>query len=186
MKNDPDQLVTITTATSEFTAHILISILEDAGVQAFTFGSTGTTLGVAGQSTNPRWGAPVQVRRADLDTAREILLANRRDSIDIDWNQVDVGTESRIDDGSTPGRNATPREDWMARRRNACCSWLASCHHLDDHLTATARLNNVIPVLIYPMKSCNNPRHHHVRRHRTKPAFTPQSDCALNSHRLES
>ncbi len=79
------------------------SILEDAGEQAFTCGSTGTALGVAGQSTNPRWGALVQVRRADLDTARAILLANRRDSIDIDWDHVDVGTESRIDDGSRQG-----------------------------------------------------------------------------------
>ena len=31
MTNDPDQLVTITTATSEFTAHILIAILEAFG-----------------------------------------------------------------------------------------------------------------------------------------------------------
>jgi len=114
MTNDPDQLVTITTATSEFTAHILIAVLEDAGVQAFTFGSTGTTLGVAGQSTNPRWGAPVQVRRSDLDTARDILLANRRDSIDIDWDQVDVGTESRIDDGSTQdGPPLLARAGWL-------------------------------------------------------------------------
>jgi hypothetical protein len=114
VNSDPDQLVTLTTATSEFGAHLLIAILDDGGVQAFTFGSTGTTLGVTGQSTNPRWGAPVQVRRGDLDKAREVLLANRRDSIDIDWDQVDVGTESRLDDGST--KSTTPplaRLGWL-------------------------------------------------------------------------
>jgi hypothetical protein len=89
--DDPDQLVTITTATSEFTAHLLIAILDDAGIEAMSFGSTGTTLGVTGQIANPRWGVPVQVRRRDADAAKAVLQANRRDSIDIDWDMVDVG-----------------------------------------------------------------------------------------------
>ncbi len=88
---DPDQLVTITTATSEFTAHILIAILDDAGSNAMSCGSTGTALGVTGQVANARWGVPVQVRRGDADAAKSVLLANRRDSIDIDWDMVDVG-----------------------------------------------------------------------------------------------
>ncbi|MDP6986993.1 MAG: hypothetical protein QGG74_03005 [Phycisphaerales bacterium] len=91
---DPDQLVTITTATSEFVAHILVAILDDAGIDAFSFGSTGTTLGVTGQSTNPRWGVPIQVRRRDIDAAKATLQANRRDSVDIDWDMVDVGTSA--------------------------------------------------------------------------------------------
>jgi len=89
---DPNQLVTITTATSEFVAQILVAILDDAGIDAFTFGSTGTALGVTGQSTNPRWGVPLQVRRRDVDAAKAALQANRRDSVDIDWDMVDVGT----------------------------------------------------------------------------------------------
>ncbi len=90
--DDPDQLVTITSATSEFVAQILVAILDDAGIDAFAFGSTGTTLGVTGQSTNPRWGVPIQVRRRDVDAAKAALQANRRDSVDIDWDMVEVGT----------------------------------------------------------------------------------------------
>jgi len=89
---DPDQLTTITTATSEFSAQLLVAILDDAGIEAFAFGSTGTTLGVTGQSTNPRWGVPIQVRRKDVEAAKTTLLANKRDSVDIDWDMVDVGT----------------------------------------------------------------------------------------------
>ena len=82
---DPDQLTTITTATSEFGAQLLVAILDDAGIEAFAFGSTGTTLGVTGQSTNPRWGVPIQVRRKDVEAAKTTLLANKRDSVDINW-----------------------------------------------------------------------------------------------------
>jgi hypothetical protein len=92
---DPDQLVTITTATSEFVAQILVAILDDAGIDAFTFGSTGTTLGMTGHSTLKGWGLPVQVRRRDVDAAKAALQANRRDSVDIDWDMVDVGTPAK-------------------------------------------------------------------------------------------
>ena len=95
---DPDQLTTITTATSEFSAQLLVAILNDAGIEAFAFGSTGTALGITGQSTNPRWGVPIQVRRKDVEAAKTILLANKRDSVDIDWDMVDVGTPE--EDGS--------------------------------------------------------------------------------------
>lgn len=101
---DLDQLVTITTATSEFAAQILVAILDDAGIDAFAFGSTGTTLGVTGQSTNPRWGVPLQVRRRDVDSAKAALHANKRDSVDIDWDMVDVGTPAK----DSPSSNAPP------------------------------------------------------------------------------
>ena len=109
---DPDQLVTITMATSEFTAHILIAILDDAGIEAMSFGSTGTTLGVTGQIANPRWGVPVQVRRRDADAAKAVLLANRRDSIDIDWDMVDVG-QSGPHTSSTPHPPIAARVGWF-------------------------------------------------------------------------
>ena len=92
MTKDPEQLVTLTTATSEFSAHLTIAVLEEAGIEAFAFGSTSTTFGLAGQVMNPyEWGVPVQVRRGELEAARAALNANRRDSIDIDWDMVDVG-----------------------------------------------------------------------------------------------
>ncbi|MDP7029294.1 MAG: hypothetical protein QF733_03635 [Phycisphaerales bacterium] len=113
MSGDPDQLVTLTTATSEFTAHLLLAILEDGGIEAFTFGSTGTTLGVTGQSTNPRWGVPVQVRRQDLDRARATLQANRRDSVDIDWDMVDVGAEVVDSRRHAAGPPVAARVAWL-------------------------------------------------------------------------
>ncbi len=96
MSSDPDQLVTLTTATSEFTAHLLVAILEDGGIEAFTFGSTGTTLGVTGQSTNPRWGVPVQVRRRDLD-----------------WSTVDVGAEVRTTPAGGEGPPVAAKLAWL-------------------------------------------------------------------------
>jgi hypothetical protein len=95
---DPDQLTTITTATSEFSAQLLVAILNDAGIEAFAFAGTGTTLGGYWQSTNPRWGVPIQVRRKDVEAAKTTLLANKRDSVDINWDMVDVGTPE--EDGS--------------------------------------------------------------------------------------
>ena len=34
---------------------------------------------------------PVQVRRADLERARAALEKNTSDSVDLDWDEVDVG-----------------------------------------------------------------------------------------------
>ncbi len=96
-QEDPDQLVTLTCATSEFTAHILVAILADAGIDAHAFASTGTVIGVTGLTQNPRWGVPVQVRRHDLEEARAVLQENRRDSVDIDWDMVDVGHTQATD-----------------------------------------------------------------------------------------
>jgi len=104
MTTDPDQLVTLTTATSEFTAHLTIAVLADAGIEAFSFGSTSTTFGLTGEAMQARWGVPVQVRRSDLDRARNALTANKRDSIDIDWDMVNVG--DRIEHEHAPGHAA--------------------------------------------------------------------------------
>lgn len=91
MRTDPDQLVTLTTATSEFAANAVIVVLAEAGIEAFCFGSWGTAIGVTGHVGPMGFGAPVQVRRRDLERARAELARNRSDSIDIDWDQVELG-----------------------------------------------------------------------------------------------
>lgn len=98
MTLDPDQLVTLTTAPTDFAARVAAAVLQDAGIEAFVFGSAGTAVGLTvsaqpsiGRDGEPIWGVPVQVRRQDLEQARATLLANRADSVDIDWDQVDLG-----------------------------------------------------------------------------------------------
>lgn len=108
MTRDPNQLVTLTTATSEFGANATVAVLADAGIEAFTFGSTGTALGIMGQTSQPGFGAPVQVRRCDYEAARTILMDNRRDSVDIDWDQVELGQREDDLPLHEPGRVPLP------------------------------------------------------------------------------
>ena len=102
MTLDPDQLVTLTTAPTDFAARVTASVLEDAGIEAFVFGSVGTAVGLSlstqakGRYGEHIWGVPVQVRRQDAERAREVLLANRTDSVDIDWDQVELGEREDV------------------------------------------------------------------------------------------
>lgn len=88
---DPNNLVTLTTRPTEFEANALVVVLRDAGIEAFAFGAPQTL--AFGQLYAP---VPVQVRRADLDRARLALEKNVSDSVDLDWDSVDVG--ERVDD----------------------------------------------------------------------------------------
>ena len=91
MNDRNDDLVTLLTATSEFAANSIVIVLKDAGIEAFAFGSAQNIFGVTGMTGN-LLNTPVQVRREDLERAKAALEANRIDSVDIDWNTVDVGT----------------------------------------------------------------------------------------------
>ena len=103
---DPEALVTLTKQPTEFRANIIVVTLRDAGIESRAFG-TGTSWlglrlspGIRGLS-----GVPVQVRRKDLQQAREVLNARLRESGDIDWNEVDVGAGENDDsDSTTPAR----------------------------------------------------------------------------------
>ncbi|MBY0111798.1 MAG: DUF2007 domain-containing protein [Phycisphaerales bacterium] len=88
MATDPDTLVDLTTARSEFEASIMIGVLKDRGIPAFTFSHAGMTLQWEVAGSLP---FRVCVRKADLDRARDALREARSDSVDIDWNEVAVG-----------------------------------------------------------------------------------------------
>ena len=90
MSDRNDDLVTLLTATSEFAANSLVIVLQDAGIPAFAFSSAQNIFGVTGMSGN-LLNTAVQVRRKDLERAKAALEANRIDSIDIDWDAIDVG-----------------------------------------------------------------------------------------------
>ena len=70
--SDPDQLVTLLTASSEFAANAIVIVLEDAGIEAFAFGTVQGGLGFMLNSP-ATWGTPVQVRKEDLEQARAVL-----------------------------------------------------------------------------------------------------------------
>ncbi len=88
---DPDELATLITTRHGFEAHVIVAVLQEAGIDARAFDAIQTSLPLGGGFT----GVPVQVRRGDLARAKEALKNNLSDSIDLDWEQVDVG--ERVD-----------------------------------------------------------------------------------------
>ncbi len=86
-ESDPDALETLRTVNSEFEAHTLVAVLREEGIEAHVFAAMHASLPL-GQR---RFGVPVQVRRADLERARAALEKNATDSVDLDWDEVDVG-----------------------------------------------------------------------------------------------
>jgi hypothetical protein len=84
---DPDDLVTIITTETEFEAQTLALVLRNAGIEAVTFGSSFSALPV-----QQHWNrVPLQVRRRDAERARARLIVVKQESIDIDWDSVDIG-----------------------------------------------------------------------------------------------
>ena len=83
----PDDLVTVVSTATPFEAHTLASVLQDAGVDAVVMGATPW----AGVPLDQSSRATVQVRREVAERARLVLEANVSDSIDIDWDEIDVG-----------------------------------------------------------------------------------------------
>jgi hypothetical protein len=81
-------LVTLIVPPSEFEANLLAIVLRDHGIDVFVFASA--HLGIGVPLSHGRFGVPMQVRREDVEEARQILLDNRRDSVDIDWDELEL------------------------------------------------------------------------------------------------
>ncbi len=114
--HNPHSLVEIRTAPNETQAAIIQSVLTDAGIESWTQKASGFdylglgTLGFAVTS--------VTVRAQDIERARAALDANRQDSVDIDWSEVDVGEaedEASSEIASAPRVNRENKVP-MARR----------------------------------------------------------------------
>ncbi|MCA9272884.1 MAG: DUF2007 domain-containing protein [Phycisphaerales bacterium] len=85
----PQDLVPVTDASGPAEAHIVASMLRESGVEAFVFDTANQTL---------QWDAPriinpylIHVKHEDLDRARQLIKSNREESVDLDWDEVDVG-----------------------------------------------------------------------------------------------
>lgn len=99
---DPDELATLITTRYGFEAHVIVAVLQEAGIDARAFDAIQTSLPLGGGFT----AVPVQVRRGDLARAKEALKSNLSDSIDLDWEQVDVG--ERVDHVPLTTRRGMP------------------------------------------------------------------------------
>jgi len=84
-------LVTLFCPPTEFEANVLAIVLKDNGIEAFVFATP--TMGVGVGLNAGRLGVPIQVKREDLEMARQILLDNKQHSVDIDWNELGVGDD---------------------------------------------------------------------------------------------
>ena len=100
---DDDHLETLLVATSEFAANAIVVVLADAGIDACAFGMIQGGLGFPLGHHLTGWGTPVQVRASDLENARRALDQARRDSLDIDWDSVELGEPEGIPAPKTTG-----------------------------------------------------------------------------------
>ena len=76
------------TVPSEFEANLLAIVLRDNDIEAFVFGSSASGIGVP--FSGGTIGIPLQVRQDDVDKAAQVLAANKRNSIDIDWDELEL------------------------------------------------------------------------------------------------
>ncbi len=117
MGTDPDILVPLMSARSEFEASTIAESLRANGVPAEVFGT-------AAQMGQWEFGitndAKIMVRRADLARAQDVLRAVKADSVDLDWSEVDVGAPADGSPDDEPQRN-TPR---ARDRRHVVTAWI--------------------------------------------------------------
>jgi hypothetical protein len=93
-------LVTIVTPQTEFEANILAIVLRDNGIDAFVFALPAIGIGV--NLSHGTVGVPLQVRQEDVEVAKQILIDNKRNSIDIDWDELGLSGSDEIQDRFRP------------------------------------------------------------------------------------
>jgi len=114
MAPDPDQLVLLTSTRTEFEGRAMAATLEAAGIPTRVFAASAQMLQWEGGITST---VRVMVRRADLDRAGQVLRQVRRDSVDLDWSEVDVGQPE--DDTARDITGTAPRIGGFSPRLNA-------------------------------------------------------------------
>ena len=87
---DPAKLVPAVLADGEFAAETKAEVLRAEGIDAFVFAAERSWTGGLGlPGINQQ--VPVLVKREDVERARKILEQRIEDSVDLDWDEVDVG-----------------------------------------------------------------------------------------------
>ena len=85
-----DDLEPIATTETEFEAQTKAVVLRAEGIECAVVGNAPSWTGQMSLSPTGR-GAFVLVKRQDADQARKILQQRIDDSVDLDWDEVDVG-----------------------------------------------------------------------------------------------
>ncbi len=102
--DDPAVVVRVPT---EFEAHTIATILRSGGIETTVSTDAPSWTGQVPISPTAR-GSAVIVRRGDLQRAREVLRESEQDSVDLDWDEVDVGEREDDLPLQTVGRMPIP------------------------------------------------------------------------------
>ena len=90
MNDEHDELAVVVRVPTEFEAHTIAAILHVGGIKATVAPGAPSWTGQIALDPAAQ-GSAVIVRNADLRRARTVLDESDRDSIDLDWDEVDVG-----------------------------------------------------------------------------------------------
>ncbi|MGH7133524.1 MAG: hypothetical protein ACREJO_16460 [Phycisphaerales bacterium] len=85
MNDDPNAPVILTTSPLEAVAATIAAALRERGIPAEVAGGA-----LTGMRAETVVSAQVLVRRSDLQLAKDALRALKSESVDIDWNEVDL------------------------------------------------------------------------------------------------
>lgn len=97
---DPDKLVDVAQTRSEIEASTIVEALRARGIAANSYGGA-----LAGFRADLPSFVRVVVRAADLQRARLALASIKADSIDLNWDEIDVG---QPEDPAPPGSADRP------------------------------------------------------------------------------
>lgn len=109
METDPNALVPLTTARTDFEAETIAEALRAQGIPAEVFAAAASVM------QNAAIPVQVLVQERDLVAARNALRAIKAESVDIDWSEVDTGDRAPVacprcnkDGASGEGGSACP------------------------------------------------------------------------------
>lgn len=90
METDPNTLVPLTTARTDFEAETIAEALRAQGIRAEVFAAAASMIQTV--------AVPVQVlvQEKDLANAKNALRAIKAESVDIDWSEVDTGDRAPV------------------------------------------------------------------------------------------
>lgn len=105
----PDDMFKLLQLDSEIEAHMKAAILLDAGIETHVINDGASWAGMLRLSAT-EGGAGIWIHSRDVEAAQDALAQNIADSVDLDWDEVDVGSPEEEDE--TPRTHDMP---WLAR-----------------------------------------------------------------------
>jgi hypothetical protein len=88
--DEHDEPAVVIRVPTDFEAHTIAAILHESGIDATVVPGAPSWTGQIALDPAAQ-GSAVIVRNADLRRARTVLDESDRDSVDLDWDEVDVG-----------------------------------------------------------------------------------------------